>query len=155
MVFSIFAAMKLGLIAPVVPFPSNKKLEKAILGHFHALSSNQASKPVWIWPSGLQTFLRSRVDSLLSLLPNESIACFNTIRCCTSNNLEKRDQGSTAPMPKEACKLHNLRTPHFSANKSEMASIPNDNPMKNSRHHMKAQPMPTSLINTAHNWPST
>lgn len=85
MVFSIFAAMKLGLIAPVVPFPSNKKLEKAILGHFHALSSNQASKPVWIWPSGLQTFLRSRVDSSLSLLPNESIACFNTIRCCTSN----------------------------------------------------------------------
>lgn len=58
-------------------------------------------------------------------------------------------------MPKEACKLHNLRTPHFSANKSEMASIPNDNPMKNSRHYMKAQPMPTSLINTEHNWPST
>lgn len=44
MVFSIFTAMKLGLIAPVVPFPSNKKLEKAKLGHFHALSSNQASK---------------------------------------------------------------------------------------------------------------
>lgn len=58
-------------------------------------------------------------------------------------------------MPKEACKLHNLRTPHFSANKSEMASIPNDNPMKNSRHYMKAQPMPTSLIKTEHNWPST
>lgn len=111
-------------------------------------------KPVWIWSSGLQTFLRSRVDSLLSLLPNKSIVCFNTIEVLYIKQLGKKRSRRCCTDAKRSLQATQFTNTTLSSNTSEMASIPNDNSMKNSRQCMITQPKPTSWITTQLNWPS-